>query len=348
MDPRNTAGCTPTDAQTYDFKKPSAKDGAKPHKDPKRARQSPSPRPESRCVDPHRDGEFVHPTGRFVVRLKKNGTVKGKGKIVLKVTDSTPKTDTDALKFTCLPNPAIATSVCASARQITSASELIGGPLALGKVGDYLMENDKARFIIRDTGREFSFPAHLRRSSHRRGLPAEARSGNAQPTVSGGSRCLSRDDAADQHLFDRQSADDHDRQRRYDERWPRRTAHDGSGRSLRSRRWTRRDQAVLDVVVGSTVRDRQRHPGHGLERLHVELRRQLLANRDDGHNTGGSALDLYVGDFANGSGESVGPVSASVIAAIRLGAAELSRPKPISYDWFGWWGAASPTSSPTG
>src|SRR5207247_2516433 len=28
-DPRNTAGCAPTDAQTYDFKKPSAKDGAK-------------------------------------------------------------------------------------------------------------------------------------------------------------------------------------------------------------------------------------------------------------------------------------------------------------------------------
>jgi len=48
------------------------------------------------------------------------------------------------------------------------------------------MENDKARFIIRDTRSRVQLPAHLTRSSHRRGLPAEARSGNASPPYPAG------------------------------------------------------------------------------------------------------------------------------------------------------------------
>lgn len=40
----------------------------------------------------------------------------------------------------------------ASARQITDPSELIGGPLAHGRVGDWLIENSVARFIIQDVG----------------------------------------------------------------------------------------------------------------------------------------------------------------------------------------------------
>jgi hypothetical protein len=39
-----------------------------------------------------------------------------------------------------------------SARRITSRSELIGGPGALGEVGDFLLENDKIRVIIQDKG----------------------------------------------------------------------------------------------------------------------------------------------------------------------------------------------------
>src|SRR5438270_256970 len=88
----------------------------------------------SRGTVPTATGNACTAQDRFIVPLKKNGTVKGKGKIVLKLSDSAANKDSDAIKFACLPNPNIATSVCASARQITSTSELIGGPLAMGKV----------------------------------------------------------------------------------------------------------------------------------------------------------------------------------------------------------------------
>lgn len=45
----------------------------------------------------------------------------------------------------------------AVARRITSESDLIGGALAVGRVGDYLIANDQIRAIVRDVGREFSF-----------------------------------------------------------------------------------------------------------------------------------------------------------------------------------------------
>jgi hypothetical protein len=40
----------------------------------------------------------------------------------------------------------------ANARQITNRAELIGGPRALGEVGDWLIQNDKVRFIVQDAG----------------------------------------------------------------------------------------------------------------------------------------------------------------------------------------------------
>jgi len=40
----------------------------------------------------------------------------------------------------------------ASASKVASRSQLIGGPGALGEVGDYLLENDKIRIIIQDKG----------------------------------------------------------------------------------------------------------------------------------------------------------------------------------------------------
>src|SRR4051812_7143849 len=36
--------------------------------------------------------------------------------------------------------------------RVQSRAELIGGPRALGEVGDWLIENDKVRFIIQDEG----------------------------------------------------------------------------------------------------------------------------------------------------------------------------------------------------
>jgi hypothetical protein len=38
------------------------------------------------------------------------------------------------------------------AKQVTSRTELIGGPVALGEVGDFLMENNKIRVVIENTG----------------------------------------------------------------------------------------------------------------------------------------------------------------------------------------------------
>lgn len=52
-----------------------------------------------------------------------------------------------ALLPSCPPAP-----LKAHATKITSRAELIGGPRALGEVGDWLIENDKVRFIIQDEG----------------------------------------------------------------------------------------------------------------------------------------------------------------------------------------------------
>lgn len=43
------------------------------------------------------------------------------------------------------------------ARRVTHASDLIGGPLAEGRVGDYLLANARIRAIIKKPGRDFSF-----------------------------------------------------------------------------------------------------------------------------------------------------------------------------------------------
>ena len=40
----------------------------------------------------------------------------------------------------------------ASARRITTRQELSGGPSALGEVGDFLLENNRLRFVVQDKG----------------------------------------------------------------------------------------------------------------------------------------------------------------------------------------------------
>lgn len=47
----------------------------------------------------------------------------------------------------CAPSPPRA-----RAKQVGSRAELIGGPRALGEIGDWLLENDRVRFIIQDEG----------------------------------------------------------------------------------------------------------------------------------------------------------------------------------------------------
>ncbi len=150
--------CTPTTAASYVLKSPSVKDATKPDKNPFNRDNRRNLDTELASIVPSAGAthDVCSSEGTFVVPLKK-GIKKGKGKIKVQFIDALGKKDSDTVKFTCVPNPAIATQPLASARQVTSAAELIGGPVAYGRVGDWLIENDRVRFIIRDTGREFSF-----------------------------------------------------------------------------------------------------------------------------------------------------------------------------------------------
>jgi hypothetical protein len=329
--------CTPTDAATYDFKKPSAKDGAKPHKDP-------NARDNRRRLDlnlqaliPTATPNACTPQDRFVVALKKNGTVKGKGKIVLKVTDSTPKTDADAIKFTCLPNPNIGASVCASARQITNTNELIGGPLAMGQVGDYLLENDKARFIVRDTGREFSFlltyGGHVIDADVQQKLGA----GTLSPPYPPGRDSFQ----ALTPLINISSTDNP-------------TAitvvNDGSGGGPAMLRTTGPDDLFDPIDPRVAIKQFSTAlsvPPSAVDNdIPVTVQNDYTLNCGDNflqiettiNNTGGSDLDLYIGDYANGSGqlETVAPGLGFGDSAIRVGDGGSST--AISYDFLGWFG----------
>ncbi len=84
---------------------------------------------------------------------------KNKTKVLVGVLDETGRrADIDSIKLTCLPGtPGVGD---AEAFQIASASDLIGGPLAVGRVGDYMIRNGNVRAVIRDAGRVHSF-AHL-------------------------------------------------------------------------------------------------------------------------------------------------------------------------------------------
>ena len=337
-DPR--FACTPTDAASYILKHPSAKDAAKATKNPFGRDNMHALVTELDSIIPSATGNNCSAQGRFVVPLKK-GVKKGTGKISLKATDSAMATDSDTIKFECLPNPSIATSVCASARQIASTSELIGGPLAMGKIGDYLIENDKARFIVRDTGREFGFmltygghlidadlqqklgPSTLTppyppgRDSFQAITPLINISSSDNPTsitvvndgTAGGPakiRTVGPDD-----LFDPIDP---------------RVAIIGFSSSLSV------PTSAVDVDLPVTIStDYTLNCGDDFLTMETTI-----------HNSGGSDLDLYVGDFANGSGqlEQVGPGLGFGDIPIRLGDREQTTgsPPPYHWDWFGFYG----------
>jgi hypothetical protein len=69
----------------------------------------------------------------------------------------TPVPDTPTPSPTSSPTVTPTLEAIAHAKPVTSADELIGGPLARGRIGDYLMANDKIRLIIRAPGRQFGF-----------------------------------------------------------------------------------------------------------------------------------------------------------------------------------------------
>ena len=80
---------------------------------------------------------------------------KGKGKIKAQVDDGNKLKDADALKFTCQPGTPGSTG--AEALQVADPADLIGGPLAMGRTGDWLLRNSDVRVVVRDAGRLHSF-----------------------------------------------------------------------------------------------------------------------------------------------------------------------------------------------
>ncbi len=81
---------------------------------------------------------------------------KKKTKIGLAIDDQNgKKADSDNLKLTCLKSTAA--SAVAEALQISNPADLIGGPLAMSEVGDFMIRNSKVRAVVRDVGRLHSF-----------------------------------------------------------------------------------------------------------------------------------------------------------------------------------------------
>lgn len=81
---------------------------------------------------------------------------KGKGQVALSVTGASG-TASAKFKFSCAPATA-AVANGARAFQITDTADLIGGPLAMGRTGDFMIRNGIVRAVIRNTdGRKHSF-----------------------------------------------------------------------------------------------------------------------------------------------------------------------------------------------
>lgn len=78
---------------------------------------------------------------------------KNKANVALEVDDGAAKVK---FKLNCLPATAPFANG-AEAFVISNPADLIGGPLAMGKVGDYMIRNGNVRAVIRAPGRQHSF-----------------------------------------------------------------------------------------------------------------------------------------------------------------------------------------------
>ena len=64
-------------------------------------------------------------------------------------------TPTPTVTATPTPSPTPTLPVCAAARTVTDASDLLAGPLARGQLGDFRLENDRIQVIVQQPGRVF-------------------------------------------------------------------------------------------------------------------------------------------------------------------------------------------------
>ncbi len=318
--------CTASDVASYLLKKPSAKDAARPDKNR-------FARANKRSIDLDLGG--LVPTGTanvcsderpFVVPLKKGK--KATFQIQAIATASNADVDKDSIKFTCVPNPAIGTQAIASARQITNASELIGGPLAMGRVGDWIIENDRVRYVVRDVGRDFSFmltygghimDADFQRSSGpgRDNFLAMTPLINISSTDNPTSITVVNDGSAGGPAILQTSGPDD----LFDPIDPA-VAIKGFSTSL-----SIPPAAIDNNIPVNVVNEYTLNPGDDFVQMETII-----------NNTGGSTLNLYTGDYLSGGGqlETVAPGLGFGEPAIRIGGNTANG--EIAYTFQGWLG----------
>lgn len=112
------------------------------------------------------DAEAITPTDQarcteletvsVAVRTTPSRIKPGRRKIAVRAVTGSGRVDSDKVRVTCLPAAAEpAVPACARAKVVENAAELIGGQLARGRVGDFLLENDQVRVIVQKPGRVF-------------------------------------------------------------------------------------------------------------------------------------------------------------------------------------------------
>ncbi len=318
--------CTATDVASYVLKKPSLKDAARPDKNAFARDNQRNVDSVLAAVVPPGSANLCSDEKPFVVPLKKGK--KNTLQIQAIATDSASATDKDGIKFTCMPSAP--TLAVASARQITSSSELIGGPLAMGRVDDWIIENDRVRFILRDVGREFSFmltygghiidadfqrPSGPGRDTFLGMTPLINISSTDNPTsitivssgASGGPAVLRTEGPDD--LFDPIDPA---------------VAIKGFSTSLSVPPFAIDNNLPLTILTDYTLK-----PGDPFIEMETIV-------QNDGTD---DLLELYIGDYTSGGGqlEVVAPGLGFGEPALRLGGVRGSD-APITFDWLGWFG----------
>jgi hypothetical protein len=320
--------CTPTDASTFLVRKPNVGDAARPHKN--RFARANRRNIELGLDDllPVASPNVCADERAFVVPLK-NGNRRASFHIQAQVTSTGSVTDKDSLKFTCLPNPVvIGTQAIASARRITLPSELIGGPLAMGRVGDWIIENDRVRFIIRDVGRDFSFM--LTYGGHIMDADFQRSSGPGRDSFLGLTPLINISSTDNPTSIT--------------------VLNNGGGGGPAILETTGPDDLLDPIDPAVAIKGFNTAlsiPPLAIDNnIEVMVRNEYtLAPGDDFveietiiNNNGGSALDLYTGDFTSGGGqlELVAPGLGFGEAAIRIGGSAALGQQ--TFDFLGWLG----------
>ncbi len=316
--------CTPTDVASVLVKKPSTKDALRLDKNAF-AHDNRLAVDNALSIAPTATQNVCSSELPFVVPLKKGK--KATLKIQAVATDSSSLADKDGIKFTCVPNP---TAAPAFAGQITAPSQLIGGPLAMGRVGDWLIENDRVRFVIRDVGRDFSFM--LTYGGHIMDADFQRASGPGRDNFLGMSPLINISSTDNPTSISVVSS-----------------GTSGGPAVLRTSGPDDLFDPIDPAVAIKGFSSSLSIPPFGIDNdIPVTVMSEYTLNPGDDfmqietivQNDGAQKLELYVGDYTSGGGqlEVVGPGLGFGDAALRLGGSRASDISPITFDWLGWFG----------